>query len=80
MKDLPPTFCAYGNEEDSKSEGYQADNADPSALSSPKGPSESSGVHNPVDPSLGLPGDPRSVARLDLQSPMRRSAALKACD
>ena len=57
------------HEQDSESEGHHASNADPSALSSRKGPSESSGVHNPDEPSLGHQRDPRSVVRLDSRDP-----------
>ena len=57
------------HEQDSESEKHHASNADPSTLSVRKGPSESSGVHNPDEPSLGHQRDPRSVVRLDSRDP-----------
>ena len=57
------------HEQDLESEGHHASNADISALSFQRGRSESSGVHNPDEPSLGHQRDPRSVARLDPRDP-----------
>ena len=69
MKAKSYRIDAFHQEQDLESEGHHASNADPSALFSREGPSESSGVHNPDEPSLGHQRDPRSVVRLDPRDP-----------